>query len=214
MFSEQSFSTCFPTGVWVMVVENHEKLNQQWLASIDKLQSTQSWLPNEQLTDPGFGQQAQSPANLHRSDGFQSFTQIALAGAHSVLGFLKYEYEDCYITDCWANISRPGEGHRSHIHPNNILSGVYYAKSMAGSGDIVFDDPRPQVKVLMPNPKELTPYNSHEFRVTPKPGMLVMFPSWLMHRVAVNTSDESRVSISFNIMLKGAVGFEKASAQL
>ena len=32
-----------------------------------------------------------------------------------------------------------------------------------------------------------------------KAGMLILFPSWLMHEVPVNLSDEDRVSYSFNI---------------
>jgi hypothetical protein len=37
----------------------------------------------------------------------------------------------------------------------------------------------------------------------PQPGMLVLFPSWLMHRVEAVAADESeRISISFNIRLR------------
>ena len=83
-----------------------------------------------------------------------------MGAARSVLDFLKYRYADCYITDCWANVCRRGEHHRAHIHPNNVLSGVYYAAAPNGCGDIVFDDPRPQTKVLMPDLRELTPLNT------------------------------------------------------
>ena len=100
------------------------------------------------------------------------------------------------------------------MHPNNVLSGVYYACAPQGCGDIVFDDPRPQAKVLLPNIKELNLLNSHEFRIEPATGMLIVFPSWLTHRVAISKSVQERVSISFNIMLRGEIGFEKASAKL
>ena len=174
----------------------------------------QNWIRNDKVTDPGYGQQAQSFANLHHREDFSGFTRIALSAGRNVLDFLKYKYTDCYITDCWANVCRKGESHRAHIHPNNVLSGVYYAAAPKGCGDIVFDDPRAQAKVLIPDISEPTPLNTHEFRVEPVSGMLIMFPSWLTHRVSLSQSAEDRISISFNLMLRGDIGFEKASAKL
>lgn len=214
MFSDHRVTTCFPTGVWTMMVNEAGVLNPKLIRVINNQRNTQPWLANEQVDDPGYGQQAQSVANLHNLAEFQNFTEVALGAANQVLEFLKYEYVACYITDCWANVCRRGEYHRAHIHPNNVLSGVYYARAPQGCGDIVFDDPRPQAKVLMPNVKELNPLNSHELRVEPTTGMLIVFPSWLTHRVAINRSAEERISISFNVMLRGEIGFEKASATL
>ena len=214
MFSEHRFTTCFPTGVWSMMVNGAAALNQSLIPVINDLRSAQPWLANETVDDPGYGQQAQSVANLHNLDQFRDFTRIALGAADQVLAFLKYEYVSSYITDCWANVCRRGENHRAHVHPNNVLSGVYYACAPQGCGHIVFDDPRPQAKVLLPNVTELNPLNSHEFRIEPATGMLIMFPSWLTHRVTVSKSAEERVSISFNVMLRGEIGYEKASARL
>ena len=197
-----------------MKVNEEAALNRRLIEVINDLRNTQPWPANESVDDAGYGQQAQSVANLHNSDEFQDFTRIALAAANQVLEFLKYEYVSCYITDCWANVCRRGESHRAHIHPNNVLSGVYYARAPRGCGDIVFDDPRPQAKILMPNIKALNPLNSHEFRIEPTTGMLIVFPAWLTHRVAVSKSVEDRISISFNVMLRGEIGFEKASAKL
>ena len=35
---------------------------------------------------------------------------------------------------------------------------------------------------------------------------MILFPSWLQHYVPVNETKSNRVSIAFNIMLKGKVG--------
>ena len=32
------------------------------------------------------------------------------------------------ITQCWANKNPPGSKHHEHVHPNSILSGVFYLK--------------------------------------------------------------------------------------
>jgi len=214
MFSDRQFTTCFPTGVWVMTRADAGAFNPGLVETIHGLRETQGWLSNQSVHDPGYSQQAQSLDDLHKRDDFARFNEMALQAARDVLEFMKFEYDSCYITSCWANISQIGEGHRAHIHPNNILSGVYYAQALGGCGEIVFDDPRPQAKVLIPKPIQETPLNTHEFRIQPKSGMLVMFPSWLSHRVTVSKSKEERISIAFNIMLRGKMGFDMASAEL
>ena len=41
---------------------------------------------------------------------------------------------------------------------------------------------------------------------------MIMFPSWLAHRVAINRSKQERISLSFNVMLRGGYGFDRAYA--
>ncbi len=46
------------------------------------------------------------------------------------------------------------------------------------------------------------PYVNPEHTVKPEPGMLLMWPAFINHFVHPNLSRQTRVSISFNIMLK------------
>ena len=118
---------------------------------------------------------------------------------------LKYEYEDHYITDMWSNILRTGETHRPHTHSNNIVSGVFYLHCNDESPALTFIDPRPQTTVLQPQQKEYTRENSTTWQVPAKINRMVLFPSWLQHYVPKNNSHD-RISISFNVMLRGQVG--------
>jgi len=214
LFAEQRLVSCFPTGVWLLRVADAERLNGQLIATIERLRAERPWAPNEAVTDPGYGSHAQSLDDLHLREEFAVFNELALDAARRVLDFLRYRYESFYLTGCWANASRTGEGHRAHVHPNNVLSGVYYAQALEGAGDLVFEDPRPQATVLVPDNREQTPFNSHELRIEARTGLLVMFPSWLSHRVSVSRCEAPRISIAFNVMLRGPVGYEKASATL
>ena len=36
---------------------------------------------------------------------------------------------------------------------------------------------------------------------TPKPNMLLIFPSWLEHKAETNLKDDTRISLSFNSIL-------------
>jgi hypothetical protein len=92
---------------------------------------------------------------------------------------------------CWAAIARDGNSHLSHTHPDNLLSGVYYARVPAsGAGALLFDDPR--------GPR--WPFDGR-FIHRPQAGELVLFPSWLVHQVTPTTSadHEARVAFSCNV---------------
>ena len=48
------------------------------------------------------------------------------------------------------------------------------------------------------------PYVDPEFTILPVPGQLMLWPAFLNHFVHPNLSKETRVSVSFNIILKWA----------
>jgi hypothetical protein len=37
------------------------------------------------------------------------------------------------------------------------------------------------------------------FKITPEEGMIVLFPSWLMHKTEDNEDDEDKVMVAFNL---------------
>lgn len=154
----------------------------------------------------------QSRGNLHELPPFQPLTRSVSAASKGVLDFLKLDYQSFVITNCWANINPKGHSHQAHTHPNNFLSGVYYVRAPENSGDIEFHDPRQQAVVLVPKVNERNPFNAWKQSITPKEGQLLMFNSWFQHLVQENRSDEERISISFNVMLKGEVGYESGGA--
>ena len=106
----------------------------------------------------------------------------------------------------WSNILKPGEFHSPHTHSNNLVSGVFYLQTNDNSPAITFLDPRPQSSVLQPQAKEYDIFNSTMFYYPAKVNRMILFPSWLEHYVPQNDTKFSRVSIAFNVMLKGQVG--------
>ena len=111
---------------------------------------------------------------------------------------LNYKYESIEMTGMWANKLIKGEVHPPHTHSNNIFSGVYY---LEGGSQIQFFDPRPQANVLHPNLK-YTNFDNSAFDSQKGAGLI--FPSWLTHWVPV--TDKTRISISWNILLRGDYG--------
>jgi len=98
----------------------------------------------------------------------------------------------------WFNINHRGNYNNSHRHPNSYFSVVYYVKVPNNSGDIVFERPDHMMDYLpIVVPNENT-WGSYTF--TPEEGMLLVFPSYLNHRVEMNKAegDDERISIALN----------------
>jgi uncharacterized protein (TIGR02466 family) len=113
----------------------------------------------------------------------------------------KYRYDTLEITGMWANMLKKGDSHPPHTHSNNVFSGVYY---MEDGAPIQFFDPRPQASVLHPNLEYTTFDNSSMVQFNSQKGMGLIFPSWLQHWVP--TTEKDRISISWNIILRGDYG--------
>ena len=144
-------------------------------------------------------------ANLQHQSEFKLFSDTIIQSNKVILNTLKYDIEDIVITDMWANVIKSGEAHRPHTHSNNFLSGVYYLYSDQNAG-IIFCDPRPASKVIVPRKKENILDNADIIQYASKTNRAIIFPSWLVHYVPINTSSKNRISISWNIQIKGQVG--------
>ena len=114
-------------------------------------------------------------------------------------------YKEKYIEK---NILKSGETHPPHTHSNNFISGVFYvqAENNNDTPAINFLDPRGQTCVLQPQQKEYTKDNGTLYFFPAKINRMVLFPSWLQHYVPKNNSNDNRISIAFNVMLRGQVG--------
>ena len=109
------------------------------------------------------------------------------------------DYPICWSIQSWPNINRRGDYHPPHNHAWCYLSGTYYANiSVDGSGAISFYDPRAVVNMLPAGGDD------PEYRLRPDPGTLLIWHSSVNHLVHPNTSEDPRITISFNIVLEWA----------
>lgn len=99
----------------------------------------------------------------------------------------------------WGINMRAGDINFQHVHPDAKVSGVYYvsvppppAGSAAEEGAIMFVDPRPRAHM------NRVPNQTTEITVTPKPGMMVLFPAYYEHAVIPFRGPGVRTCIAFN----------------
>lgn len=96
------------------------------------------------------------------------------------------------LDSLWVNLLKAGGQHSGHIHPNSLISGTFYVEVPAGSGAIRFEDPR--LPLMMAAPARPGRF----LTVAPRPGLLLLWESWLRHEVLPGTGRGDRLSISFN----------------
>ena len=132
---------------------------------------------------------------------------------HAVIRYVKNSEID-YALDWhlqgWPNINRFGDYHNLHNHPHAWLSGTYYVTvpenplDLPGRADrtpgaISFFDPRPQANMnAISKDGQVDP----EYRVQPKAGEILLWPAFLHHAVHPNLSENERISVSFNVVLR------------
>ena len=145
-------------------------------------------------------------ADLQKKIEFADFAKEIITTNKTILGkVLKYYVEDIVITDMWANVLKPGEMHPPHTHSNNFLSGVWYLESDGNAG-IVFKDPRNEVGVIVPRKSVANIDNSEIISFVSTINRAIIFPAWFQHWVPINRSKKNRISISWNIQIKGQLG--------
>ena len=190
----------FPSLVWKLTLrpDVRDALATDVLAALATLRSEQPPLAR--------GQGWQSPRDLHRRDEFATLVGCIHDAARSILRFLHVADDAaCEITGCWATVLAPGAAHKLHSHPNNFLSGVYYLRTSPGADTINFHDPRKQTGVIRPPVLALSAENTDQVVVPVSAGTLLMFPSYLEHSVDATSSDDERISVSFNLMFSDYV---------
>src|SRR3954463_8830279 len=122
--------------------------------------------------------------------GFARELQFDLAGRKLALDSL------------WVNVMNKGAIHAPHIHPHSVISGTYYVAVPPASGAIRFEAPRLALMMAAPPRKKKARLQNRLFvDVAPKPGMLLLWESWLRHGVETNRAAGRRISVSFNYRL-------------
>jgi len=99
------------------------------------------------------------------------------------------------VAEAWAVVYREWGYHKVHAHHDSAWSGVYYVATgdmVEGSGLIELIDPRPGAAARQPHVPAT-------WRLSPRAGMLIAFPSWLQHWVTPYQGNEERICVAFNV---------------
>ena len=130
-----------------------------------------------------------------------SLTQNFLT-AHDV----EQKYGKIGLLNSWINFSNRGDYQYDHNHETEMysdvecyISGAYFYKTNGEDGDLSFKSPNVMHTTTL---DIFTKHPRANFK--PQVGKILLFPSWLEHRVNLNKTDSERISISFNMGMRKA----------
>lgn len=102
------------------------------------------------------------------------------------------------IREFWVNVAPKGAYQEGHIHidPGRkiIFSGVLYLDPPKNCGSFRINNPN---KVSMMHLLDCP--QAKDIIIEPKDGLMIMFPAWMRHEALINSSEQERISISWNI---------------
>ena len=117
-----------------------------------------------------------------------------------------------YITQSWLNYTETNQYHHKHAHPNSLVSGVFYINCNEEHDKIKFFNEN--YKPIKLETKDWNLWNSESWWFPVKTGDVILFPSSLTHMVETKQGDNTRISLAFNVFIKGTVGNNKNLTEL
>lgn len=180
----------FPTRIWKFDLSAFSGHFPAWRAAVEAMRSAQP-----------------SPSGRSNRGGWNSdktvferpeFALLAASVRQSFVYALRQVTgeEVPVLCEAWVNMHERGAYNAAHVHQGALLSGTFYLTVPEGSGNLVLRDPRPGV-VLSPF-RGQGANSARHVQVQPHEGLLVVFPNWLEHEVALHEADTPRVAIAIN----------------
>jgi uncharacterized protein (TIGR02466 family) len=117
-----------------------------------------------------------------------------------------------YITQSWLNYTETNQYHHKHAHQNSLVSGVFYINCHEELDKIKFF--KEGYQTIKPEIKDWNLWNSESWWFPVKTGDVIMFPSSLTHMVENKEGTNTRISLAFNVFIKGTIGNNKNLTEL
>ncbi|MCH8307013.1 MAG: hypothetical protein IH930_02595 [Proteobacteria bacterium] len=113
--------------------------------------------------------------------------------------------DDRFEFEYWTNVNEPGSRNIIHSHAKWHWSGVYYIQGMDTGAIEFYSVPYLNQHVTLGLPF------GQSFTVEPVDGLLLIFPSYLLHEAHRNPSDKQRINIAFNVRIDFEGGGEQTT---
>ena len=111
------------------------------------------------------------------------------------------------ISSSWFTKTHKGEQSPMHDHKNCVFSAVYYYGDYDDKvGNLIFKNPIVNLTSYRLNVGESNRFNTYDIEITPQAGSLLIFPSYVSHKIDVHKSEIPRLSLAFNMVPVGDYG--------
>jgi len=199
-----TIENCFAIPIYHVLVENFISIQQEFKTVIDttNFKHVEGWDNNAQLlSDTEF---VTSIFKSHNLKSFENELDKHIKEYAKSINLTK-NIDTYDIAQSWITLTKPGQYAHRHSHGYSDISGVYYIQTNSNDGDFWTENPLSQLF-------ETSYFYSHipeRIYTRPQAGRLILFPSWLKHGVDKNTTNEGRISCSFNIFFNRTLHLNK-----
>ena len=121
------------------------------------------------------------------------------------------EIRDKFVmTQSWSTITKKGERHHPHDHPNAMFSLVFYVSAEGSkSGNFVINLHPSELKKRWNfsfKIKKYNVFNSQTWDFEVNTGDLIIFPAWMQHFTRENTTNKDKIIIGVNYFIEDVLG--------
>jgi len=157
---------------------------------------------NKKIGDHGMSHHSASLIDDPNLKELQDYIGLTSLNILDNMGYDLTNYK-LFWTEFWVQEfgEKGGGHHEGHIHYDNHISGFYFLKCSDKTSLPVFHDPRPaKVITQLPqkNENDVT-LSSDKIHYKPKPGTMILFPSYMEHQFIVDNGIEPFRFIHFNL---------------
>ena len=183
-----------PVGFYTLTVDNYEIVN--YMETLDYNKSIGSSSPDADIYLSKNQKVLNDLPELKRI-----FTQKMYYHIKDI-----YEWNtDFQFTKSWVTKAYLNGFSQDHFHANNLLSGTYYPFGHEGFS-IMIKSPLPNFwDVENINAPMSSMFSAKEITFKTADNLLIIFPSYLQHKVMPNKSKDIRYSLAFNVFPKGKI---------
>tara|TARA_B100000029_G_scaffold321233_1_gene313666 strand:- start:9793 stop:10419 length:627 start_codon:yes stop_codon:yes gene_type:complete len=146
------------------------------------------------------GTRTDDQAIVHYFPAFKDWLSEHIAEYCFGLQGIDPEVHKVEITASWINIYPKGCRAKPHVHNNAMYSGNVFLQ--CSSGNLIFENPY-RHQYMEPTLRDMNLYNSTQFTLEPKNSVVCIFPADVVHYTEPNESDEDRITLSFNLFVRG-----------
>ena len=198
----------FATPVAAVVLPNAGERNARLLAIILDRRREQ---PSIQSSNAGGWHSSRDLEAWGGADALDVLTVAKSVATQLTADRFGKPIKPAWTVQAWANVNGPGDANIAHYHAGSFWSGTYYVDdggcaadpSLGGAFEII--DPRGPAPAMYAPTLRFAGEDGQSAgsaeTIQPRPGLLFLFPSWLMHQVRPYRGTGLRVSLAFNLGL-------------
>ena len=185
----------FPTIIYHSFIDDLDNVQKELEGSYNKLKKQGKFdrpeffgEQNHSVSDPNFNE------NIIEKHKLKLFKKTLDWHIKDYLDQVQSHLAKPYKIDaCWFTNTEKGQFALQHDHSFVDLAGVYYFKTNGNDGDIQFYNPNKLEKTVI----HRKPFAAVRYK--PQVGKIMLWPGWLEHRTMENKTEDTRISLSFNI---------------